>query len=300
MRPLVALRWHSVGRLALSSCVLPVGILFAVLTVALPAQTSPGASAQGGLAFDVVSIRLNKTNVAPEFGPTPSGYRVTAMPLLLPIITAYVPTTGTALFSPGSVVGTPAWAKQDRFDIEAKVSEGDLANWQKPDLQPAMMRSMLQAMLKDRFKLEVHREMKEVPVYSLVIAKNGPKLKETVPGEVHPGGRKLPGGDGVMVVDEAAQTIHFYETSMSTLAFILGDKFTGRPVQDKTGLTGHYDFEIHIPGKPDSGSPQEGVTGADSGPGIFSDLGDLGLKLESTKGQQETLIIDHLERPTEN
>jgi bla regulator protein BlaR1 len=139
-----------------------------------------------------------------------------------------------------------------------------------------------------------------MPVYSLVVGKSVPKFKESTPGEPHPNGKRLPGNSGVMVPDEATQTVHLYETSMATLAPLLSD-ITGRPIQDKTGLTGKYDLVFQKPSEMSAASsPQSGPSAADPGPSIFSVLGDIGLKLEPAKGSVETLVIDHVERPSEN
>ncbi len=144
------------------------------------------------MAFEVVSIRRNTSGGAQKFGPTPDGYRMTNLFLVMPILTAYVPQTGgVALYPDDQQVGFPDWVINDAYDIDAKVAEADLANWKDPAKQPAMLRAMLQAMLADRLKLIVHRSSKEAPIYLLVVAKNGPKFKETNSDELHPGGFKL-------------------------------------------------------------------------------------------------------------
>lgn len=264
------------------------------------AAQGPVVEAASGrtFAFEVISIRQDfSRGVHDDFGPTPDGYHMTNKPLLLAIITAYVPQSSDAALFTNNVTGLPDWAQSDNYDIDAKVSEADLAEWQKPASQKVMLREMLQAMLADRFKLVVHREMKEVSVYSLVAAKNGPKFKETNPADPHPGGMRLPGG-AVIVPKDAGHSIHFYEASMATLASLLSST-AGRPIQDKTGLTGKYDFVLQKPDPADGpvAGPQEA---ADSGPTLFSVVEALGLKLEPTKGSVETLVIDHIERPSEN
>ena len=90
----------------------------------------------------------------------------------------------------------PAWltGDDDHYEVDAKVDEADLADWQNPAKQPVMQRSMLQSMLEDRFKLVVHRSTREAPVYLLVVGKNGRKFIVTNPGERHPSARPMPGG----------------------------------------------------------------------------------------------------------
>jgi bla regulator protein BlaR1 len=258
------------------------------------AAKTADAAGDKALAFDVVSIRQNLSRgVHDDFGPTADGYRMINRPLFLLVMTAYVPQSdGAALFTPDTLVGLPEWAMGDNYDVEAKVPEADLADWQKPALQPAMLRAMLQAMLADRFKLAVHREMKDVSVYTLVVGKNGPKFKETPPDEAHPGAMAIPGGGGYMSPGDGGQSVHFYDATIATFASLLSG-LAGRPIEDKTGLTGRYDltFPKPVPASADV---------ADPGPTLSSVLDGLGLKLEAAKGQEETLVVDHVERPSGN
>jgi len=261
------------------------------------------------LAFDVVSIRQNmsaaaqRRNGPPQFGPTADGYRMVGGPLLLPIITAYVPQTGAAAFMGDQIKGLPDWVMRDAYDIDAKVSEEDMAEWQKPESQKTMLQSMLQSLLEDRFKLKVHREIKDEPVYLLTVGKGGPKFKESDPTVAHPDGMKLPWG-GVLV--QSKGTPMLYDTSMASLATLLsemGGRGAGRQVEDKTGLTGRYDITIKPPdmGPPPS-SPGDagGAAASDPASMLFTLVEGLGLKLESGKQPVETLVIDHIERPSQN
>ena len=264
------------------------------------------------LAFDVVSIRQNQAadtqrrNGPPQFGPTADGYRMVGAPLVLPIITAYIPQTGAAAFMPDQIKGLPDWVMRDSYDIDAKVSEEDMAEWQKPASQKTMLPAMMQALLEDRFKLAVHREIKDAPVYLLTVGKGGPKFKESDPTVEHPDGVKLPWG-GVLVQSKGAPTL--YGTSMASLATLLssfgGGQGAGRQIQDKTGLTGRYDITLK---PPDMGPPPPPSPGDAGGAALASDptsmlftlVEGLGLKLESGKQPVETLVIDHMERPSEN
>jgi bla regulator protein blaR1 len=216
-------------------------------------------------------------------------------PLAVAILIAYVPQSGSAAFYQNNdVVGLPDWVKDDRYDIDAKVGEADRAEWQKPNPQAAMLRAMMQTLLAERCKLAVHRDAKEIPVYSLVTGKNGPKFKPTNPDDPHPAGQALPGG-GVVVPE--ATGLHFYGAPVNILASVLSSS-AGRPVQDKTGLTGRYDFLLQ---RPTSGAsaPMDGASASDPAHSIFSVVEDLGLKLEPAKGSVETLVVDHIERPPE-
>jgi len=262
---------------------------------AVPADAKP-------MAFDVVSVRENKNppNGMPAFGPTPDGYHATGMPMILPLLTAYVPQTGGATFyTESQISGLPDWATRDRYDMDAKVSEADQAEWQKPASQPAMLRAMLQSALADRCKLAVHRNTKEVSVLFLEVGKNGPKFKETDPAEEHPGGITLPFG-GIIVPNKDGANL--YGASMASLATLLsGMGNRGSPIVDKTGLTGKYDLFLKRPESmgPGPGAQPGGVSAPDPGSPMLS-VEDLGLKLQAGKSIVETLVIDHMERPSAN
>jgi uncharacterized protein (TIGR03435 family) len=264
--------------------------------------TAPATEPAKAYAFEVVSIRQDKS--APSagmqsFGPTADGYRMTNMLIGEAIITAYVPQVGgTAFYTSDQVKGLPNWVNTERYDIDARIGDEDRAEWQKPEAQ----RAMLQAMFAERCKLAMHREVKEAEVYSMVVAKGGPKFKETDPTVEHPGGQKQPWG-GVIV--PAQNGLSFYGATMTSLAsFISALANPGHPVQDKTGLTGKYDLVMKFPPPPPPpapGEPQSATAAPDPrGSMAFSVLNDLGLKLEPAKGQVETLVIDHMERPSEN
>jgi len=224
--------------------------------------------------------------------------------MILLIETAYLPSTGATTFTRAQVSGLPDWASQDNFAIDAKVSEEDLPDWHNPDKQPAMLRAMMQALLEERCKMVVHREVKEVPVYSLVVGKNGPKFKPTNPDETHEG-VKLPFG-GILSPNPKGIGMTLYAAPMTSLAAImssLGRMGTGRPIEDKTGLTGLYDIVLTQRGSiyVDQGSPQDASAASDpSGNSAAAMAESLGLKLESTIAPVETLVIDHIEKPSEN
>jgi len=286
-----------------------VGLLSVATAMGQVAAVPGAAKAAKPMAFDVVSIRQNlsppqQRNGPPQFGPTADGYRMVGGPLLLPLITAYIPRIGAAAFMPDQIKGLPDWVMRDAYDVEAKVSDEDMAEWQKPASQKTMLPAMMQSLLEDRFKLAVHREIKDAPVYLLTVGKGGPKFKESDPTAEHPNGMKLPWG-GILVQSGGAATL--YGTSMASLATLLssfGGNGAGRQIQDKTGLTGRYDITIKPPdmGPPPSSSPGNagGAAASDPGSMIFMLVEGLGLKLESGKQPVETLVVDHIEKPSEN
>ena len=217
--------------------------------------------------------------------------------LMAALLTAYVPTTSDAMmYTVSTLVGIPDWMRSETYTIDAKVAESDLTAWRNPATQPAMLRTMMQAMLADRCKLALHRGSREVSVYLLVIGKKGAKLKAAVPGDLHPGATPLPGG-GEFLPNDGTGSASFYDAPIAALTVVLSN-FAGRPVEDKTGLTGRYDMTFRRPRmgalsiEPDSTS--------DATPTIFEVVDGFGLKLESAKSSVETLVIDHMEKPSEN
>jgi bla regulator protein BlaR1 len=283
-----------IGKLC-TATLLCAGIAFGQ-TAAAPSQPAKA------LTFDVVSIRQNTTPMGPQmgppqFGPTPDGYRMTNMPLALVIMTAY-PASGTsgAMFLPDRITGLPDWAMRNRYDIDAKVSEQDLPEWQKPASQTAMLQSMLQSLLVDRCKIALHRDTKDSPVYLLTVGKSGPKFKETDPATPHPAGMTLPGGATLV---QSVDGIKVYDTTMGMLATLLSSMGRlGRTIQDNTGLKGRYDIVIPRPDIPPPGP--DGHASFDPSEMVYTVVDKLGLKLESSKAPVETLVIDHIETPSAN
>lgn len=169
----------------------------------------------------------------------------------------------------------------DRYDIAAK-AEGD-----EPRTRPEFRR-MLQSLLADRFQLRFHREMRELPVYFLVVGRNGPAFRETPPGA----SRRTNHG-----VDGGKQTLDLSLATMESLAAEIHSYFfVDRPVLDKTGLTGLYDIRL-------AATPEFRLRDG-SEPGdvdIFKAVqSQLGLKLESRKADVEVLVVDQIEKPSAN
>jgi uncharacterized protein (TIGR03435 family) len=244
------------------------------------------------LAFEVASIHKNISNLPQFEGRTPDGYRMTNMSLVRAIVTA-----DGSPFLMDRFVGLPDWVNNTYYNIDAKVSEADLAQWQNPALQPALLRATLQQLLIDRCKLQMHREMKEVAVLALTVGKSGPRFKESKPGDLRPTGIALPEG-GVAAFDNDHKTLRFYGATMAEIApFLSNLNMGGPPVQDNTGLTGKYDLALQwfSSGPSATGRPED-----DLGPTIFSVVESLGLNLKQTRGPVETLVIDHLEPPSDN
>jgi uncharacterized protein (TIGR03435 family) len=142
--------------------------------------------------------------------------------------------------------------------------------------------------LADRFNLTLHRETKDLPVFALVVAKNGPKLHEVKAGDPPP-----PAGSPDIALNRGHIAIR---AGMPVLVWTLSrSRDVDRVILDKTGLTGTYDFDLKW-------TPEgKGEDLSDSGPSIFTAIQQqLGLKLEPQKGPVEIIVIDHVQRPSEN
>jgi bla regulator protein BlaR1 len=201
-------------------------------------------------------------------------------------------------FDDGRVVGAPGWANSDSYDIDAKMdsSAADALKKLKQSEQIIARQRMLRALLADRFKLVVHTETKEFPVYVLGIAKNGPKLHEAKPDDTYANGYKLANGSpaGVGFDSDKEGEVTAQGVTAARLADWLSRQ-VGRTVIDKTGLSGKYDFKLEW--NPDSGDDSSGDKAAAV---LVAVQQQLGLKLESGKWPVEIIVVDHAERPTGN
>jgi uncharacterized protein (TIGR03435 family) len=167
----------------------------------------------------------------------------------------------------------------ERYDIVAKAGH--------PATNAELM-TMLQVLLEDRFKLRFHREMMQRPVYALVSNKKSAKL--------HP-----LDGEGEASLKLTPNGVIFTHTAIAGFAeFLSGLGSIGRPVLDRTGIEGAFDFTLPLS---DSQTNTEGSfdkRAIFAWPSIFSDVQELGLRLESTKGEIQMLVVDHAEKPAEN
>jgi len=222
------------------------------------------------------------------------------------------------------VSGGPEWFSNERLEIDAKMdsSVADALKKLSTDDRNLMRQKMLQALLADRFKLTIHRETKELTSYTLVIAKGGLKMQEVKPDANPPDatpGRGGRGGGGTMSMSGGAEgfTMIAKAIPMTSLTRNLSG-FLHRPVVDKTGLTGNYDVTLKfmteemaaLPGSGaqssvPGGSPNASLPPTPSGDASFPTLlvavqEQLGLKLESGKGQAEYIVVERVEKASDN
>jgi len=238
-------------------------------------------------AFDAASVKpSNSSNGGFSMGTSKGRLTVTNVPVRELILKGFH-------LKDSQVSGGPGWLSTERYDIVAKTSNTTISDdnlW-----------LLLQPLLTERFKLKFHRETKQLPVYSLVVAKGGPKLTPHIGGAE---GKDEPTISGRMGSGKASLDVK--KISMARLADTLGG-YMDHTVIDRTGLKGDYDFKLdwaqEHPGEEIGSSVltslQEGLGLA--GPTIFTAVQEqLGLKLESAKGPVETIVIDGAERPTAN
>jgi uncharacterized protein (TIGR03435 family) len=255
------------------------------------AQTNavaPGVEAKTR-AYDVVSIKPNKSGSrGTMINVQNDSFSATNVSLKNMLLNAY--DVKDYLIS-----GLPGWANSERFDINAKIVDMDAAALKK--VTGEQRQAMLQQLLVDRFQLKVHLQTEVLPIYEMVIAKGGLKIAPVEPPGSDPDADKnkeFKGmGRGSMRVSNTELSAH--DVPLENLAFSLSGRLS-RTVVDKTGLTGKYD--LLLTWSPDDGS----AAGSDSSaPSLFTALQEqLGLKLQPAKGPVQTLVVDHIEMPSEN
>ena len=195
------------------------------------------------------------------------------------------------------VIGGPAWLNADRYDIDAKVdpSVADAIRKLSKEDRMKAIQHILFAMLTERCKLAVHRDTKELPVYQLVIAKGGSKLKEASADELVPlsGPNTDPRGGPGIWMDARSGPLVGKAVTTTDLANMLQYLFS-RTVVDKTRLTGKYTFKLRL-------EQDENASDEDAEATFLKALPEqLGLRLESGKGPVEVIVVDHFERPSGN
>jgi uncharacterized protein (TIGR03435 family) len=187
------------------------------------------------------------------------------------------------------IVGGPSWMASDKYDVTGQPEGQGMPN-------ERQLRAMLQKLIEERFQLRTHRESRELPAYVLVVASGGPKLTRN---DSNPDG--LPGlffrGLGVLPATNA---------TMGDLAGVMQLAVLDRPVVDKTGLQGRFDFTLTwTPDETQFASMGVRVPPASTDPNappvLFTAIQEqLGLKLESQRAPVDVLVVDKVERPTEN
>ncbi|HEV1287836.1 MAG TPA: TIGR03435 family protein [Bryobacteraceae bacterium] len=251
------------------------GLAAVVAPVVVGLLNAPASRAQSqpatGPEFEVASVKPHK----PQPGPLRVSTSVENGRLNFTNVTLKNCIQRAFSLRPYQISGGPGWLADDRFDVIAKAAG--------PADKAQVMR-MLQTLLADRFKLKFHIETKEMPVYSLVVAKNGLKIKEANDD-----------GKGTQIDGDPQHPLSARNISMAGFAGTLSRlQELDRPVIDATGLKGVFNFTLDY-------SPGDAAPSDNAGPSIFTALTEqLGLKLEAGKGPVDILVIDHVERPSDN
>jgi len=275
-----------------------VALLIVVAVLSVRAQERiPAGPPPNGPTFDVVSIkRVTDIRNQRSIGDQPGGKFVLSGMAIAPMIrTAYAADTS-------DLVGAPDWVNAETYDLTAQAGR---------DVPRDEMTAMLQAMLADKFKLVVHYEIQERPVYALMLARAdgrlGPHIRKSdldcdAIQAARRAGSKVPPpatsngapACGMSMRGTQGMEVLLGARPLSTLASSFGSA-TGRVVVDKTGLTGNYDVTLNYMPQPKADAPP------DAPPNIFTALQEqLGLKLEPDRAPLKILVIDRIERPTEN
>ena len=285
-------------------------------------------AAGGKMAFDVASVKQNVS------GPPPPGVLLrSAVPM--DSGDAYIPTGG--LFSAANFPldayitfaykltpnqtqalrpDLPKWATQDRFDIEARGAGNPTKD---------QMRLMMQSLLAGRFKLAVHTETRQLPVFGLILVKTGttgPRLRPHLddppcassstsppaPGSTQPPPTEVAGGFPTLCDFVAVHRVSGYthlgarHMTIGMIANLMLTQLLNRPVLDQTGLSGYFDFTLeYTPISPPPAPSGDTVTPDPTRPTFLEALKEqLGLKLESQTGPVDVIVVDHIEEPSPN
>jgi uncharacterized protein (TIGR03435 family) len=229
--------------------------------------------------YDVVSIKLNKTGSdSVSIHTTNDRYSGTNVSVKGLLQDAYD-------IKEDLISGVPGPVDSARFDVEAKIVEPDPAVVKK--LTGPQRRAMVLPFLVERFQLKAHTEVKVLPVYELVVVQGGPKFKPPADDKKHGQHMSISSNNG-------SREMNAEGVPMKDLASTLTNQ-VHRTVIDKTGLVGSYDLAMKWSSEDDVEAEAAAV------PGIFTALPEqLGLKLQPAKGPVDTLVVDHVEMPSEN
>jgi uncharacterized protein (TIGR03435 family) len=249
------------------------GVLISLVVFgqALPSTDRP--------SFEVATIKLTD----PSFpGAVVGGFRVgrfTAQGFALKDLIGYAYDVDNR-----QIVGGPKWSDSERYDVVGKPEKAG-------PLSPDAGKLMLRTLLSERFQLKIHRDMKEMPVYILAVAGSGLKMKRRADGDANaPGGMPIAGAK-----------IPGRNTTIQFLAYGL-QELLDRPVLDKTGVTGRFDFDLSWRPDPSQfrGNGDKVPSNPDD-PDLFTALQQqLGLKLTAERAPAEVIVVDSAEKPSEN
>jgi uncharacterized protein (TIGR03435 family) len=263
-------------------------VLLLIAAVGTSALLRGQALDQKAPVFEVASVKANTSGDSRGGGRTLPGGRVI-------FTNESLRTVIRDAFGQSDVLGGPSWVDSDKWDIAATAPPGQ------PD---APTRLMMQTLLAQRFKLVAHVEQQEQPVYALVVSSSDKRLGS----RIHPSVKDCPITGNTCGTQSSLGQITASAAELGDMTRTLS-RLVGRRVIDRTGLTGRFDFTLtwtpdtllpRAPGtSPDEPITVNGVKIDPNGPTLVTAIQEqLGLKLESTKGPVDVLVIDHVEKPT--
>jgi uncharacterized protein (TIGR03435 family) len=250
-----------------------------------PTTKLPPMDANAHPSFEVATIKPSKADQPGKFFRF-RGHRFTTTNTTLDDLISY-----SYRLHDNQIIAAPGWAGTEKYDIDAEPDGEGAPNDQQ-------WKDMMQKLLTERFALTFHRDKKELPVYVLSVARGGPKLSKSQSdpnGNFHWSFRGRIGGD-----------LTLYNASMADFANLMQRNVLDRPVVDQTGLTGRYD--INLDWTPDDSQfegmgakPTPPTDSPNAAPNLYTAIQEqIGLKLDATKALAEVLVIDHVEKPSEN
>lgn len=264
-------------------------IAFGVLGVAcvgMSAQTpssNPSPQRSRFEAFEVATIKQSKPDEKSRFMLMQGTHRFVAKNFTLKLLIA-----GAYNLNPRTISGGPGWTDAEHFDIVA-ITPGDV----RPDRDDQM--TMLRGLLADRFKLKFHREQREFSIYELEVATGGPKLRASAAAPDEPPAL-------VSTVYPQKLVLPARNATMSDFVAMMQRAMLDRPVVDKTGLKGRYDFDLEwAPDETQFGGELPRVPlDAQAAPLFTAIREQLGLEFKATRGLVDALVVDGAKQPTEN
>lgn len=240
---------------------------------------APVAAGSARPSFEVATIKLTDPNFGGILVGFPSG-RFSARGFTLKDLIGFAYDVDNR-----QIVEGPKWADTERYDVLGKPEKEGTPN-------PDLAKLMLQSLLAERYQLRFHHDTREMPVYVMTIAKNGIKMKARTDGD---------GGEKATMLIRGAK-IPGRDTTVQFLATGLQKLVLDRPILDKTGLTGKYDFDLTW--RPDPSQFRgngDRVPSDPNDPDLFTALQQqLGLRLTAQKAPADVIVIDAAEKPSEN
>lgn len=290
---------------AVGVAVVAAPIVFGLANTRRVSAQSPQTTDASLPTFEVASIKPNHAGGRGRFFSFPDPGRLTATNVTTKMVIEFAYNVKDF-----QLAGGPGWINSENYDINAKLEDAAAEELQKlpVDQRGDRIRLLMQSLLADRFKLTLNRETKELPIYALVVAKGGPKLTPTTYTPPDPNSPKPSGppqnGPQLMLSRGKISAVAAPISGLADILALLPD-LGDRLVVDQTGITGKYDFTVEFmqenvtpkgPQSMESAPPPDA-----SAPSIFTAIQDqLGLRLESTKGPVNTIVITHIEQPSEN